>query len=559
MTKVLVIGGCGVFGQRLVAGLLRNGFDVVIAGRDLDRARQAAARWRASFESAQISAIRLNTETLTPGDLEASGAVIVADAAGPFQQAEPRTARAAIAAGLHYVDLADARDFVCAFPKLDESARTAGVVAVSGCSSTPALSNAVLDHLTRGWTERVDVEAAISPGARASRGRSVMQATLSWLGRPVQVYRGGRWRQAYGWQGLQRRDFSSAGPRWLSLCETPDLDLFVQRFKPSRSAVFLAGLEPGTAHFATWVLGWVVRLGLLDARKYPVALVQLGRLFTRSGNDRGAMRVAAYGRNGEGRAVRAVWRLVAEPGAGPVTPSLPALAVIKAIAAGQVRPGARACVGVVSLSALEAEIAAHPLTTEQSTRRAALFARALGPSFDTLPPAILNLHETPGPSVWRGEARTEGAVTPLARVIAKLFGFPASQDRAEVVVDILADGRQSVWRRRIGGQRFSSVLGHARSGGRITERFGPFTFDLVLEASSEALAYRIDGWRIGPLRLPSALAPRTATSESVDLEGRFVFDVDIALPWGARLVRYRGWLCRSDANDDGLATPAETQ
>jgi saccharopine dehydrogenase-like NADP-dependent oxidoreductase len=41
------------------------------------------------------------------------------DAAGPFQGAEPRVARAAIAAGLHYVDLADARDFVAGFRALD--------------------------------------------------------------------------------------------------------------------------------------------------------------------------------------------------------------------------------------------------------------------------------------------------------------------------------------------------------------------------------------------------------------------------------------------------------
>ncbi len=539
--KVLVIGGAGVFGGHLVEGLVVGGFEVTIAGRTPQRLEDAAARMGGG-----VSTARLNTETLTPADLAATGAAIVVDAAGPFQGAEPRVARATIAAGLHYVDLADARDFVAAFPSLDEAARAAGVVALTGCSSTPALSNAVLDSLTHGWTEVISVEAGISPGARAPRGRSVMQATLSWLGRPVRVFHGATWTVRPGWSGLHRRDLGRGGRRWLSLCETPDLDLFVQRFRPRRSAMFLAGLQPSVAHWATWALGWSVRLGLIDPRRYPDALVRLGDLFSGMGDDRGAMRVSAYGRDVEGRAAVATWRLVAEPGKGPVTPSLPALAAIKAIAAGKVAPGARACVGIVPLEALEAEIAVHPIATDRSLSRGSLFARSIGPRFDALPDAIRDLHETPGASRWRGEADILGAEGPAERLVARVFGFPGSQRDCPVTVEVSADGERSLWRRRMGDALFSSVLEQARPGGRVVERFGPFAFDIVLTATPEALAYDVRGWKIGPVRLPAALAPRTVTSETVDAQGRFVFDVHIALPWGGRLVHYQGWLRRAD-------------
>lgn len=541
---MLVIGGGGVFGQRLAEGLVANGFEVVIAGRNLDRARTLAAELTATRPDAEVSAVRLDTATLTSADLAATGATIVADAAGPFQNALPLTAQAAIAAGLHYVDLADARDFVAAFPALDAAARAAGVVALTGCSSTPALSNAVLDELTRGWTEIVSVEAAISPGARAPRGRSVMEATLSWLGRPVRVFRNGEWGAVHGWSGLHRRDFGGAGGRLVSLSETPDLDLFVARFRPRDSAAFLAGLEPGVAHVATWMLAGLVRLNLFDARPHADALVALSRPFAGFGSDRGAMRVEAYGRDAQGQAVRAVWRLTAEPGEGPVTPSLPALAAIKAIAADAIEPGARPCVGLLPLAALEAEIAAHPITTERHIERASLFARALGPAFDALPEPIRDLHETPGRSTWRGEADTEGAEGPLGRLIARIVGFPGSRRRVPVTVQVSADGSRSLWKRQIGDHPFESELARPRPGGRVTERFGPLTFQLVLGPSPAGLTYAIAGWRLGPIPLPAFLAPRSRTSETVDPEGRFTFDVHIALPWGERLVHYRGWLRR---------------
>lgn len=543
MTRVLVIGAGGVFGSRLCEGLLRSGFEVVAAGRDAGRAEAAAVRLR-RFPGSVVEAAVLDTATVTPEHLRETGATVVADAAGPFQGAEPTTACAAIAAGLHYVDLADGRDFVAAFPALDDAARAAGVVALTGCSSTPALSNAALDRLTAGWREVISVEAAISPGARAPRGLSVMRAILSWLGRPVRVFEGGEWTTRAGWSGLYRRDFGRAGRRRVSLCETPDLDLFPARFQPRERALFLAGLEPWPAHAGAWVLGRLVSLLHFDPVPLAGLLVRLSEWAAPFGSDRGAMRVEAWGVDDGGRALRAVWRLVAEPGEGPVTPSLPALAAIRAITAGRVAPGARACVGVLTLEDIVAEMAPHGLATETVVERGALYARAIGPAFDALPTAIRALHETPGRSLWRGEASTMGAAGPLAALVARIVGFPGDQAACPAEVAIDADGTRSIWRRRIGGHAFASVLSRPGEGGRVRERFGPVAMDLRLTPESDRLVYRVEGWRLGPIPLPRVLAPRTTAHEEVDAEGRFVFDVEISVPLIGRLVRYHGWLAR---------------
>lgn len=544
MTRVLVIGAGGVFGSRLAEGLLRSGFAIVVAGRDAGRAEAVARRLRIAFPEADVGMARIDTATATPTDLIATGATIIADAAGPFQGAEPTVARAAITAGLSYVDLADGRDFVAAFPALDAAARAAGVVALTGCSSTPALSHAVLDRLTLGWREVVSVEAAISPGAKAPRGLSVMQAILSWLGRPVRVFVDGGWAGRRGWGGLYRRDFGRAGRRWVSLCETPDLDLLPSRFRPRDRALFLAGLEPWPAHLGAWLLAKLVAVFRFDPVPLAGLLVRLSGWASVVGSDRGAMRIEALGVDGDGRAVRAVWRLVAKPGEGPVTPSLPALAAIKAIAAGRVPTGAGPCVGLLSLADIEAEMEPHGLATEIVETRASLFARVIGLDFEALPDPIRALHETPGRSVWRGRAMTEGAGSPLAALVARLVGFPGGQVDCEAEVRIEADGDRSVWRRRIGGQTFSSILSHPGEGGRIVERFGGLSFRLRLTPEGNRLTYSVEGWRMGPLPLPQALAPKTRTHEEIDADGRFVFDVEISMPFLGRLVRYRGWLAR---------------
>lgn len=545
MIRVLVIGAGGVFGSRLCDGLLRNGFEVVVAGRDRGRAKSVAGRLRAVFPQGRVEIAVLDTGTLTAGELTASGASIVADAAGPFQGAEPKTARAAIEAGLHYVDLADGRNFVAAFPELDAAAKEAGVAALTGCSSTPALSNAVLDRLTQGWREVVSVEAAISPGARAPRGLSVMRAILSWLGRPVRVFDGGGWKTQRGWSGLYRRDFGQAGNRWVSLCETPDLDLLPARFRSREGALFLAGLEPWPAHLGAWGLGWMVRAFRFDPVPRAKVLTAISGWASVFGSDRGAMRVQAYGVDSEGRAARAVWRLVADPGEGPVTPGLPALAAIKAIAAGRVAPGARACVGVLTLEDIVAEMAPHGLATETLVERGAIYARAIGAAFDALPAPIRALHETPGRSLWRGEAVTEGASGTLAALAARIVGFPKAQAACPVDVAIEANGDRSIWRRQIGGHAFASELSRPRPGGRVSERFGPLSMALTLMPEGGRLIYRVDGWRLGPIPLPHALCPSTRAHEEVDVEGRFVFDVEISAPLIGRLVRYRGWLVRA--------------
>lgn len=543
MIRVLVVGGAGVFGSRLVEGLAAAGIaGVVVAGRSLARAEACAARIRREFPGATVGATALDTKTVSAAALSATGATIVVDAAGPFQGAEPRLARAAIAAGLDYLDLADARDFAARFPALDADARAARTIAVTGMSSTPALSHAALDHLASDWRRIDRIEVAISPGNRAPRGRSVVAAILSWVGRPVRVFVNGEWRTRPGCSDTVSRRIGNLGTRLLALAETADLDLLAARYRPRDAALFRAGLELPALHHGLALAAWLPRLGMVASLVPLTATIRYAAAaFGRFGSDRGGMLVEVAGRDVADRPAVARWALVAESGDGPSVPTLPALALIRQIATdrGALPPSA----GLLSLAAIETEFARLRIqTSTEVTLVAAPFEAALGSGFDHLPTAVRASHRGGPVTRLAGQATVEGAATLAGRLAARLFGFPpgVAAVPVRVVKRLAADGTET-WERSFAGRRFRSQLAPLGPG-RVSERFGPFTFTLALAATADGLTMAVLGWRLGLLPLPGILAPASSASETVDAEGRFRFDVPIAVPLLGRVVRYRGWL-----------------
>ncbi len=493
----------------------------------------------------RVSIALLDRTRVTAQDVAALKVFCVVDAAGPFQASELTLARAVIDAGVHYVDLADARDFVARFGALDEAAKARGVLAVTGASSTPALSNAVLDEICRGW-KRVDgVEIAISPGSQAPLGLSVVQAILSYAGKPVKFWRFGRWDFAPGWGMLKVLRIEGLGRRLVSLVETPDLDIVPQRFAGVRHAVFRAGVELSILHLGLWLLSLPVRMGITRFLEPLAELLHgLAGWFRRFGSDRGGMTVEATGIDHTGALVRKCWTLVAEAGDGPEIPALPALCVVKALLNDRLpQRGAMTCVGLVPLGAIEDEFRRFEIRTSIATTplpAAALFPRAVA-QFEAMPAAVKAAH-VPEPAVdLEGEVETQGPETWAGGVIGWFVGFPTESGKSAAAVTIERDGTGETWVRRFGRAQFRSQLTE-RGTGRLAEQFGMITFDLDVLADARGFSMAVAQARLGELPLPRFLTPSSDASADVDEQGCYRFDVTIGLPLIGRLVRYRGSL-----------------
>lgn len=516
---------------------------VVVCGRSLGRAQSVIDAL--SGDTERLSAAVVDRASATAGDVKVLGAFCVIDAAGPFQAQAPSFARAVIEAGAHYVDLADARDFVASFEALNDLATAHGVLAVTGASSTPALSHAVIDDVTRGWTRIDAVEIAISPGNRSvPLGLSVMRSILSYVGRPVRVWRYGRWTEARGWGLTVRRRMGDLGARLLSLVETPDLDLVPRRFPTVRHAIFRAGLELSFLHAGLMVLALLVRSRLMRSlTPLAEALRDAAKLFQHWGSDCGGMTVDVSGVYADGAGLHVTWTLIAESGDGPKIPTLPALAIVRRLLDGRLAVrGALPCVGLLELKDIEDEFKRLAIRTERETRsveRTPLFQRALR-SFDAMPAVVRAAHAVdPAVDLW-GCVDVEGASNLLARLIGRIFAFPPAGEALPAEVTIEREGDGEVWIRRFGGREFRSTLGPSREG--LTERFGPITFDLDAHADRHGFSLAIVRARIGQMPLPRFLTPDTHAAADVDQQGRYRFDVTISLPFCGQLVGYRGWL-----------------
>src|SRR5262245_9924981 len=219
---VLIVGGYGTFGGRL-AHLLADCADltVLIAGRSLERAQQFCSRVANGVSArglpirTEFRAVRFDRSAAPEADLRSLGVDIVVDASGPFQAyGDYRLVEACIACGAHYLDLADGAEFVCGIERFDEHARERGVFVLSGVSSFPVLTAAVVRLLSAGLSRVDEIVAGIAPSPYANVGLNVIRAIAGYAGKPVRLRDGSALsdRERVGYALTETRRFTIATP-----------------------------------------------------------------------------------------------------------------------------------------------------------------------------------------------------------------------------------------------------------------------------------------------------------------------------------------------------------
>jgi saccharopine dehydrogenase-like NADP-dependent oxidoreductase len=556
--SVLVIGGSGVFGSHLCRRLAKlEMFQILVGGRSRDKAVELLKELIQLDANCEPRFIPVDRHTVRAEELRWLGLLAVVDAAGPFQANDYRLPETAIAAGIHYIDLADARTFVFGIGALDESAKAVGVAVLSGASSTPAISSAILRDLTAGWKSIDRIWVSIVPGSRGEAssgrtdppmpGRSVIEAILSWTGELVPVFDDGHWQIQAGWSGMRKVHLSDLGWRRASLAETPDLDVLVVDFQPRVSARFHAGLELGIMHNGMRALSKLRHLGLFPKLTLLAGvLTPPAQFFGRFGTDTGGMVIQAEGIDASGEAAYAEAQLTATHGHGPVIPSLPAVALLKKIVEeklafrGASHAGRHLRTG--DIMALVPDLSIRH-KTETRSRGKPLFRRVLGASFEKMPETTKDLHRGAPAVIGEGRADIEAPDGVIGRAISALFRFP--KPGKDVPVSVLVEQTETGerWLRRYPGRDMLSFMGNADPDRQtLEERFGPLAFRMKITGHADGLDMEMVSARCGPFRLPKFATPHIIATERTDGSGRHVFDVSICLPVIGKVVCYAGWI-----------------
>jgi Domain of unknown function (DUF4166)/Saccharopine dehydrogenase NADP binding domain len=553
--KVLILGGYGTFGGRLAQLLAdQGGLTLVIAGRSREKA-QAFCR---SLPSAAVPAV-FDRDGDIERQLQVLAPDLVVDATGPFQLygADPyRVVRAALALGIHYLDLADSSDFVNGIVQFDGAARERGVFVLAGVSSFPVLTAAAVRELARGMARVEHVAGGIAPSPYANVGMNVIRAVASYAGKPVALLRDGRKTHGHGLIDAMHYTVAPPGrlplfPIRFSLVDVPDLTVLPQLWPSLRSVWMGAGPVPAIWHRALSAVAWLVRLRILPSLS-PFAPLMYGTISLLGfGDHRGGMFVSVAGIGPGGERIERSWHMLAEGDDGPFIPSMAAEAIIRHLLAGR-RPqaGARSGATALALDDYAPLFARWRITTglRQSLPSDAgvpLYRRLLGEAWDSLPAPLQVMHDLDDTLLAEGIAEVERGNGLLARLVARIVGFPQAAKEVPVRVSFTVRGGREHWRRSFAGRTFASIQeqGRGRFEWLLCERFGPLVLGMALVLEGGRLRLTVRRWSAFGIPLPRALAPRGDSYEFAR-DGRFHFHVEIGHPLTGLLVGYRGWLVR---------------
>ena len=236
--------------------------------------------------------------------------------------------------------------------KLDTRAKERGITIISGASSVPCLTSALVDHYKGDFQKLQSLDYGITTAQKTNRGVATTAAILSYTGKPFPTLVDGTMKNIYGWQDLHLRKYPRLGWRLLGNCEVPDLALFPKRYPDLKTVRFYAGLEIPLIHLSLWVLSWLVRMGLIrNLVSMAPFLLKTSYLFDWLGSANSGFHMVLSGTGNDGKNKSVRFELTARSGDGPYIPCMPSIILAKKLAAAEMKtPGAYPCLGFITLN-----------------------------------------------------------------------------------------------------------------------------------------------------------------------------------------------------------------
>lgn len=348
--RVMVVGGYGNFGSIVCRHLAQMPeIELLLSGRNARKLQHKVEELQAQSGRACEGWCGDAMGAGFQAALRELNIQLVVHTGGPFQRQSYAVAESCIGAGVNYCDLADCRTFVNDIAVLDARAREAGVAVLSGCSSVPTLSSAIIDQQRSRFARIDSIEHGISSSAKMP-GLSTVEGVLAYAGKPIKQLKNGQVNEVLGWLDLTLRSMPQLGTRVLANVDVPDMDIFARRYG-AQTLRFKAGAGLKLGGVANALLAQALRFGLVrDHVRWAARLHRLGTWFERFGDGKSAMYIDVQGIGVDDQPLSMTAQLTALNDKGPEIPSCAAVALAIKMARGYApQPGARPCVGEISV------------------------------------------------------------------------------------------------------------------------------------------------------------------------------------------------------------------
>lgn len=191
MSRVTVLGGCGVVGTVAVKTLISSGefSEIVIGDINLQKANECVSE----IGDECLSSFKVDASNPAAIKEAIKGSDIVLNCCGPFYKLGPIVLKAVIESGIDYVDVCDDFDATKLLLEMDGAAKKAEITALTGMGSSPGVANLLVKFCADLMLDEVDsIDILHAHGGEPTEGPAVVAHRIHSMTSPIPVYLNGK-------------------------------------------------------------------------------------------------------------------------------------------------------------------------------------------------------------------------------------------------------------------------------------------------------------------------------------------------------------------------------
>ncbi|MFW9925782.1 MAG: saccharopine dehydrogenase family protein [Candidatus Thorarchaeota archaeon] len=191
MSRITVLGGCGVVGSVAVRTLVSAGdfSEIVIGDIDLQKANECVAE----IGDECLSSFKVDASDPAAIKEAIKGSDIVLNCCGPFYKLGPIVLKAVIESKIDYVDVCDDYDATKLLLEMDKAAKKADIIALTGMGSSPGVANVLVRFCADHMLDEVDsIDILHAHGGEPVEGAAVVAHRIHSMTSPIPMYLDGK-------------------------------------------------------------------------------------------------------------------------------------------------------------------------------------------------------------------------------------------------------------------------------------------------------------------------------------------------------------------------------